>query len=107
MGHRIVWAAAVLVAFVALVAGCISVSAPKGPYVVAGEPRQPTAAERSRVQTMDKSALENEVLRLAAENDGLRQDLEKQKRENKILKSERDRYKDRVNDLEDKIKDMR
>jgi len=100
MAHRILWAVAILMAVAALVAGCINVSVPKGPYVVAGEPRQPSPAERSRVQGLDKPALENEVLRLTGENDSLRYEVEKLKRENKSLK-------DRIDRLEDQIKDMR
>ena len=100
MAHRLLWAVAILLATLALVAGCINVSVPKGPYVVAGEPRPPSPQARQQVQAMDKPALENEVLRLAGENDALRQKLDEQKRENKSLK-------DRCERLEDQLKDMR
>ena len=100
MAHRLLWAVAIVLATLALVAGCFNVSVPKGPYVVTGEPRPPSPQARQQVQAMDKSALENEVLRLAGENDALRQKLDEQKRENKVLKDHCDR-------LEDQIKDMR
>ena len=100
MAHRLLWAVAILLATLALVAGCINVSVPKGPYVVAGEPRPPSPQARQQVQAMDKPALENEVLRLAGENDMLRQKVDEQKRENKMLK-------DRCDRLEDQIKDLR
>jgi len=101
MAHRILWAVAILMAVAALVAGCFQVNVPEGPYVtVRDQPRQPSAAERSRVQGLDKPALENEVLRLTGENDSLRHEVEKLKRENKSLK-------DRVDRLENQIKDMR
>jgi predicted RNase H-like nuclease (RuvC/YqgF family) len=101
MAHRILWAVAILMAVAALVAGCFQVNVPEGPYVtVRDQPRQPSAAERSRVQGLDKPALENEVLRLTGENDSLRHEVEKLKRENKSLK-------DRAQRLEDQIKDMR
>jgi len=101
MAHRILWAVAILMAVAALVAGCFKVNVPEGPYVVMRDPpRQPSPAERSRVQGLDKQALENEVLRLTGENDSLRYEVEKLKRENKSLK-------DRAQRLEDQIKDMR
>jgi peptidoglycan hydrolase CwlO-like protein len=100
MAHRLLWAVAIMLATLALVAGCVNVSVPKGPYVVAGQPRPPSPQARQQVQAMDKQALENEVLRLVGENDSLRQKLDEQKRENKVLKDRGDR-------LEDQIKDMR
>jgi len=88
------------------VAGCF-----KEPLVVIGtggtRAAQPSAAERSRVAGMDKEALENEVLRLAGENDSLRQEVEKLKRENKALKSEKDALKNQVERLQDQMKDLR
>ena len=100
MAHRLLWAVAIMLATLALVAGCVNVNVPKGPYIVAGEPRPPTPQARAQVQAMDKPTLENEVLRLAGENDMLRQKYDDQKRENKSLKDKCDR-------LEDQIKDMR
>ena len=108
MAHRIVWAVAALMAALALVAGCINVDVPKGPYVVAGDSHKSAApADQRRVSTMDKPALEQEVLRLTGENDDLRQEVEKLKRENKILKADRDHYKDQVENLQDQLKEMR
>ena len=101
MARRILWAVAILMALAALVAGSFQVNVPEGPYVtLREEPRQPSAAERSRVQGLDKTALENEVLRLTGENDSLRYEVEKLKREKKNLE-------DRIDRLEDQIKDMR
>jgi len=100
MAHRLLWAVAIMLATLALVAGCVNVSVPKGPYIVAGEPRPPSPQTRQQVLAMDKQALENEVLRLAGENDMLRQKYDEQKRENKALK-------DRCGRLEDQIKDLR
>jgi len=99
MAHRILWAVAILMAVAALVAGCFS---PKEPLVVigTGSSRPPSAQTQRQVQAMDKTALENEVLRLTGENDSLRYEVEKLKRENKSLKG-------RVDRLEDQIKDMR
>jgi peptidoglycan hydrolase CwlO-like protein len=100
MAHRLLWAVAIMLATLALVAGCVNVSVPKGPYVVAGQPRPPSPQERAQVQAMDKTALENEVLRLAGENDALRRKIDDLKRENKALE-------DRYDRLEDQIKDRR
>jgi peptidoglycan hydrolase CwlO-like protein len=98
MAHRILWAVAILMAVAALVAGCF---APKEPLVVIGTGSRPPSAQTQRqVQAMDRTALENEVLRLAGENDSLRYEVDKVKRENKTLK-------DRIDQLEDQIKDMR
>ncbi len=110
MQRRILWAAAILMAALALVAGCINVQAPKQPLVVVGEPgtsSQPTAKDRERVQNMDKKALEDEVLRLTAENDRLRQEVGRLERDNKKLDKEKDDLEDRVERLEDQIKDLR
>jgi len=108
MAHRLVWAAAVILAALALVAGCFSVDVPKGPYVTLdGGSRAPSPKDRERVGSMDKQALEDEVLRLGAENDSLRQQVEKLKREKKVLESEKDRLEDRVKSLEDQVKDLR
>jgi FtsZ-binding cell division protein ZapB len=98
-------------AAIMLVAGCFQVNVPDvpdGPYVnLGGQPRQPTAAERTKVHGMDKQAMEDEVLRLTGENDGLRLENEKLKRDNKMLKAERDHYKDTAENLQDQIKDLR
>ena len=99
MAHRILWAVAILMAALALVAGCF---APKEPLIVIGTGggRPPSPQAREQVRAMDKPALENEVLRLAGENDSLRYEVDKVKRENKTLK-------DRIDQLEDQIKYMR
>ena len=107
MARGIVWTAAVLMAAIALVAGCVNVDVSKSPYVVAGSPRQPTLQERQHIATMDRKALEDEVLRLTAENDSLRIQAEGLKRDNKLLKGERNRLKDEVESLRDQIKEMR
>ncbi len=103
MANRILWVVAVAMAAAALVAGCVSVKVPEGPYVVAGDsPTEPSAKDRERVGDMDKAALEEEVLRLAAENDELRQKIGKLKREIKQLNEKKDRLEDRIDDLEDR-----
>jgi len=103
MANRILWVVAVMMAAAALVAGCVSVKVPEGPYVVAGDsPTEPPAEDRERVGDMDKAALEEEVLRLAAENDELRQEIGKLKREIKQLNEKKDRLEDRIDDLEDR-----
>ena len=107
MARGIVWTAAVLMAAIALVAGCVNVDVHKSPYVVAGSPRQPTPQERQRVATLDRKGLEDEVLRLMAENDSLRMQREDLNRENKDLKGERNRLKDKVEDLQDERQEMR
>ena len=108
MTHRIMWAVAVVLAAMALVAGCINVDAPRGPYVVAGDTsRPPTQAQQQRVGSMDRAALEQEVLRLTAENDSLRQQLDKAKREIKVLKSEKDQLEEQADRLKDDMKEMR
>jgi predicted RNase H-like nuclease (RuvC/YqgF family) len=99
MEHRILWAAAIVLTALALVAGCVNVSVPKGPYVVAGEPRQPSPQTRAQVQAMDKPALEDAVLRLGAENDSLRAEVQKLKREKKTIEDRCDRLEDQVKDL--------
>lgn len=107
MARGIVWTAAVLMAAIALVAGCVNVDVHKSPYVVAGSHRQPTHQERQRVATMDRNGLEDEVFRLTAENDSLRMKIEDLNRENKDLKGERNRLKDEVEVLQDQIQEMR
>jgi len=114
MANRILWVVAVAMAAAALVAGCVSVKVPEGPYVVAGDsPTEPPAEDRERVGDMDKAALEEEVLHLAAENDELRQEIGKLKREIEQLKKQKDReieqlkkekerLEDRIDDLEDR-----
>jgi hypothetical protein len=111
MAHRILWAVAVVLAAIALVAGCF---APSKPLVVIGAgDSQPESAGRGgppptgEVKAMDKTALENEVIRLAAENDDLRKEIDKLKRENKVMKGERDRARDEVEELQDKLNKAR
>ena len=68
-----------------------------------GNPDYSSAAaskDSERVEKTDKDVLQDEVLRLTAENDRLRQETESQKREIKTLKN-------RVEDLEDQVKDLR
>lgn len=100
MADRLLWLVAVLMGALALVAGCIKVNVPEGPYVTIGERSQPPSPQdQGRVHAMDKQALEAEVLRLAAENDGLRQECERLKRENKLLKKENEQFKDQIKDM--------
>lgn len=107
----ILWSSAILMAAVALVAGCVNVDVPEGPYVNLGDSsgssssRTTTAssADRSTVGAMSRSELENEVLRLAAENDRLRRQVADLQRKNKQLDAEKDRLEDRVDDLEDRL----
>jgi len=96
MAHRLLWAVAIMLATLALVAGCVNVSVPKGPFVVAGQPRPPSPESLAQVQAMDKPALEKEVLRLMDENNALRQKIDDLKRENKTLK---DRYEQLENQI--------
>ena len=100
MAHRMLWVVAILEAFLILVAGCF---APSKPLVVIGDSgytSAPAPKDREQVEKMDKTALQDEVLRLTAENDALRQEVEKQKREIKTLKKQ-------VEDLKNKIEDLR
>jgi len=104
----ILWTVATLMAAMALVAGCVNVDVPKGPYVVMDTGSAQTAPkDRSTVKGMSREALENEVLRLAAENTRLRREVESLKRKNKLIDQEKDRLEDRVEDLEDQVKDLR
>ena len=96
MAHRLLWAVAIMLATLALVAGCVNVSVPKGPFVVAGQPRPASPETMAQVQAMDKPALEKEVLRLMDENNSLRQKVDDLKRENKTLK---DRYEQLENQI--------
>jgi len=110
MQRGIMWVLAMLVAGLALVAGCFQVEAPKQPLVVVGDgstSSQPSAEDRSRVQGMDKQDLENEVLRLTAENDRLRQEVGKLEQDKKKLKEEKKQLKDRVDRLEDQVDDLK
>ena len=109
MTHKVIlWSVAVLLAAVALVAGCMKVDVPKGPYMVMDRGGTQTAPkDRSTVKGMSRVALENEVLRLASENTRLRQEVEGLKRKNKLIDKEKDRLEDRVEDLQDQIKDLR
>jgi len=108
MERGILWAVAALMAAMALVAGCVNVDVPKGPYVVMDDgSRSATPADRTAVSKMDKTTLENEVLRLTAENSRLRQEVAKLKQEKKVLDTQKDRLEDRVESLEDQIKDLR
>jgi peptidoglycan hydrolase CwlO-like protein len=102
MGRRILWAVAILEALLVLVAGCF---APSKPLVVIGDSgyqSSPAPKDREQVEKMDKAALQDEVLRLTAENDALRQDIEKQKREIKTLKNQVEDLKDKIEDLQDR-----
>ncbi|MFO8015301.1 MAG: hypothetical protein R6X20_18620 [Phycisphaerae bacterium] len=105
----ILWASAILVAAVALVAGCVKVDVPEGPYVnmggSSGSSKAPSPADRGKVDAMSRAELENEVLRLTAENDRLRRDVADLKRKNKQLDREKDRLEDRVDALEDRLDD--
>jgi peptidoglycan hydrolase CwlO-like protein len=106
----LLWVVAGLVAAAALVAGCLQVSVPEGPYVVAGNANTAKIAspqEQQRVSTMDRKSLEDSVLRLTAQNDSLRTQVEELKRDNKLLKGERNRLKDDVDNLRDQLKDRR
>ena len=108
MWHKIIlWTSAILTAGLALVAGCVSVDVPEGPYVTTGSSSasrtSPSTADRNKVNAMSRAELENEVLRLTAENDRLRQDVAGLKRKNKQLDAEKDRLEDRVDDLEDRL----
>jgi FtsZ-binding cell division protein ZapB len=105
MAHRILWAVAVVLAALALVAGCF---APSRPLVVVGTgSSRPPPPPPSQVRAMDKPALENEVMRLVGENDSLRLEVDKLKRENKSIKSERDHYEDQAEELMDQLKKAR
>ncbi|MEA3368268.1 MAG: hypothetical protein U9R68_09170 [Planctomycetota bacterium] len=102
----ILWSSAILVATAALVAGCMSVDVPDGPYVNLGgfsRSSAPSKADRARVDAMSRAELENEVLRLTVENDRLRRDVADLKRKNKQLDAEKDRLEDRVDALEDRL----
>jgi hypothetical protein len=105
----ILWASAILVAMVALVAGCVKVDVPEGPYVNLGgssgssSPRTTSTADRSKVNAMSRTELENEVLRLVAENDRLRREVADLQRRNRQLDAEKDRLEDRVDALEDRL----
>jgi len=102
----ILWSSAILVAAAALVAGCVNVDVPEGPYVNLGDSsasRAPSKADRGRVEGMSRAELETEVLRLTAENDRLRQEVAELKRKNSRLDAEKDRVEDRVEDLEDRF----
>jgi peptidoglycan hydrolase CwlO-like protein len=108
VAHRILWVVAATLAALALVAGCATVNVPKGPYVVLGsEPPPPTPQDQDRVRAMDKPALEQEVLRLGAENDYLRQQVEKLRRDNKSVKDDKKKLEDRIDDLQKQIKDLK
>ncbi len=110
MEHRLLWAVAVILGAAALVAGCLNVNVPEGPYVVAGNTSvggASSAAERQRLDTMDRKGLENEVLRLTGENDALRMQNDNLKRENKLVTGERDRYKDDADNLRAQLNRMK
>lgn len=108
MARGFLWAISALLAAAALVAGCVNVDVPRGPYVVANGGQRPASpADENRVRAMDRPALEQETLRLTAENDYLRRQVEKLKRDNKELDNEKDQLENRVERLEDQIKDMR
>ena len=107
MAHRILWAVAGLLAALALVAGCINVDVPKGPYVVAGGSPHTSPATRERVHGMDRQALEDEVLRLSAENDSLRQNCDKLKRDKRLAEEERERYREQAERVQQQIRESR
>ncbi len=108
MARSILWVVAILMAAMALVAGCINVDVPDGPYVAVNDgARTATPRDRAAVGRMDRQALEDEVLRLAAENDRLRQEVAKVKREKKSLDDEKNRLEDRVENLQDENKRLR
>ena len=108
MARSILWVVAALMAAMALVAGCINVDVPKGPYVAVNDgARTATPRDRAAVSRMDKQTLEDEVLRLTAENDRLRQEVAKVKREKKTLDDEKNRLEDRVENLQDENKKLR
>jgi len=104
----ILWSSALLVAAMALVAGCVNVDVPEGPYVnLGGSPSRttaPSSTDRSRVGSMSRAELENEVLRLSSENERLRREVNDLKRRNKQLDAEKDRLEDRLDELEDRLK---
>jgi len=107
MPHRVLWVVAVLLAAVALVAGCF---APSKPLVVIGDTgtqRQPSAADQERIGKMEPTQLQSEVMRLTAENDRLRQDNAKLDRDNKKLKGEKKSLEGENNDLKDQVKDLK
>ena len=108
MTHKVIlWSVAVLMAAVALAAGCF---APSKPLLVIGNPAYdsaPAPKDRDQVSKMDRRTLENEVLRLASENTRIRQEVDSLKRKNKLIDKEKDRLEDRVEDLEDQVKDLR
>ena len=106
MPHRVLWVVAILVAAVALVAGCFAPSKPLV-QIDTGYQHQPSAADQERVGKMDQGQLQNEVLRLTAENDRLRQDNAKLDRDNKKLKAEKKSLEGQVGDLKDQIKDLK
>lgn len=99
MANRILWVVALVLASLALVAGCMVIAVPDRPYVVIGS-SSPNPKDRDRVAKMDKKQLEDEVLRLAADNDRLVQALGEAGREI-------DRLKDQVRNLEDEVKELK
>jgi len=104
----VLWAVAILMATAALVAGCVNVSVPDGPYVVGQtEETSPSPKDRERVGKMDRTALEDEVLHLTGENDRLRQQVGQCEAKIKELKQEKDRLEDRVENLEEQVEDLR
>jgi peptidoglycan hydrolase CwlO-like protein len=104
MADKILWVVAILMGTLALVAGCVNVNTPKGPYATINTGGPAVAPEDvNRVRTMDRQALEAEDLRLQAEVQKLRQTVDKLKNEVKNAERERDQYKDRVGRLEDQI----
>jgi len=107
MERTILWVIAIVMATAALVAGCINVSVPKGPYMAVGPgPNPPTPEDINRVRAMDRAALEAEDLRLASDNENLRSIVERQKRDIKDLKGEREQLKDRIDRLESQVKEL-
>ena len=108
MARVALWMVAALLAAMALVAGCLNVEVPEGPYVQLSEsPPPPSPQAREQVAKMDKAQLENEVLRLAGENDALRQQVGALQRDNKKRKDDKKRLADRIDSLKDQVKDLR
>jgi hypothetical protein len=101
MERKILWVIAILMATMALVAGCATINVPKGPYISVGPGSNPPSPEDvNRVRALDRTTLEAEDLRLASENEYLRQLVERQKRDIKDLKDKVKQFEKQVKDLE-------
>jgi hypothetical protein len=104
VAHRMLWVVAITMAAAALVAGCVNVNVPKGPYATVNSTRPISAQDRARAAQMDRKELEEAYLRAAADNDALHVQVDDLKRQNKQLKGERDNYKDEAERLSDQLK---